>query len=104
MAVLGTPRRNRNMTRNKIATACAAVIVALLALAWDRPQEKPDERSSETELRSYGVARRGTATVEDAYRQFLSMAANHKRVKLADEVDEMSFEEVAAQLESLSII
>ena len=87
----------RSMTRKLILS------LAVLGLAWAAPQDKPAGRE-ERELPSYGVARRGTASVEDAYRQFLSMAVNQGRAKIAGEVDDMSFDEVTAQLESLCIV
>jgi hypothetical protein len=80
-----------------------AVVLSLVAAGWAGPQE-PDAKRTESELPSFGVARRGTATVEDAYRQFLSLAANQKRVDLSGEMDDLSFEQVKAHLEALCII
>src|SRR5262245_52880218 len=85
------------------AIKMSAVLLVAAMSAGLVPQDKP-AAERERELPSYGVSRRGTATVEDAYRQFLTMAASHGRVKLTGEVDEMSFDEVTAQLEALCTI
>jgi hypothetical protein len=78
------------------------VLLAIMTLGWT-PQDRPGESVADGPP-SYGIARRGTATIEDAYRQFLSMAVSHGRVRVAGEVDEMSFEEVTSELESLCIV
>jgi hypothetical protein len=80
-----------------------ALICCTLSLGWGGPQDKASG-SGEREMGSFGVARRGTATVEDAYRQFLSMASRQGRSHITGDVDEMSFDEVRAQLESLCLI
>jgi hypothetical protein len=91
------------MLQKIIRAGCAAIVITATTTGQAGPQ---DHRvgTTESELSSYGIARRGTATVEDAYRQFLSLAASHGRVKLAGELDEMSFEDVAVQLESLCVV
>ena len=91
------------MARKPFEIRCAALLVAALALGWGVPQDK-QAGQAESEMSSYDVARRGTATVRDAFRQFLALAVQHGRVKLAAEVDEMSFDEVTKQLQSLCII
>jgi hypothetical protein len=59
---------------------------------------------SGSESQGYELARRGIATVEDAYRQFLSLAANQERIKLDAKVRDMSFEDVVLKLNELCII
>jgi len=89
------------MWRNSNLVGCIATLLAVLSVAWDQPQTPAH---GESESSSYSAARRGTATVDDAYRVFLTMASNHGRVKLNGEVEELSFEEVTAHLEALCII
>jgi hypothetical protein len=112
--------------RGALETGCIAAALLVTAAAWDDveklmnpseletssavikrlvvPVETLRNPQTELELSSFGVARRGTATIEDAYRQFLSLAASHQRVVLATDVDEMSFDEVTARLETLCIV
>jgi hypothetical protein len=89
------------MWRNVNLVGCVATLLAAVSLAWDQPQTPVQV---ETESPSYGVARRGTATVEDAYRVFLTLASNHKRVEVKGEVEDLSFGEVTSHLEALCII
>ena len=86
----------------RLSTICVGAL-ALVSAAWTQPPSAKQD-DAEREAPGVGVARRGTATVEDAYRQFLSLAVTHGRVQLKQDEDELSFDEVAAQLEALGII
>jgi hypothetical protein len=83
-----------------------ALVTTFLLGAIAAAPASQDQKADKTVAESPAVAaaRRGTATVEDAYRQFLSLAVTHGRAKLDRDEDELSFDEVAAQLESLCII
>ena len=82
---------------------CVLTLLLTASVAWGQsPAQRPAQ--DESEMPTHDIVRRGTATVEDAYRAFLTMAANQGRVELKGEVEDLSFEEVTAQLESLSII
>lgn len=79
------------------------VLAVAAAAGWSSPQS---DRAGqvEPEMSSSSVAKRGTATVEDAYRQFLAMASRQGRVQIAGEVDDLSFDAMTKQLESLCMI
>ena len=85
--------------RTILAVACAALPM-IGHSAWSAQDQ------SEPEPHSYAIARKGTATVEDAYRMFVAMAAEQGRLKLEGQrrVEAMKFEELAAQLQSLALI
>jgi hypothetical protein len=89
------------MWRNANLVGCVAILLAAVTVAWGQAQTPAQD---EPESSSYAAARRGTATVDDAYRVFLTMASNHGRVELKREVEDLSFEEVSAQLEALCIV
>jgi hypothetical protein len=78
------------------------LLLMLVSAGWD--DAKQESGGAERSMSSYDVARRGTATVGDAYRLFLSMASSHGRVTLPSDVDELSFEQVAIELRRLCII
>jgi len=52
----------------------------------------------------FAVARRGTATFEDACRLFLIMAVRHGRVKTDKDPEQMDFSDVVAEMLGLSLI
>ena len=89
------------MWRNANLVRFVATLLAAVSVAWAQPQTPAQ---GESESSSYAAARRGTATVEDAYRVFLTMASNHGRVELKGDVDDLSFKEVTAHLEALCIV
>lgn len=89
------------MWRNVNLVGCVATLLAAVSVAWGQSQPPAQ---AESESAGFGVARRGTATVEDAYRLFLTMASNHGRVELKGEVEDLSFDEVTTHLEALGII
>ena len=91
------------MKRKMKSVACVATLLAAVSAGWAQSTGQ-HAGQDESEMRSFDTSRRGTATVEDAYRVFLELAATHGRVKLDRDVDALSFEEVTAQLEALSII
>ena len=72
-------------------------LVHITCVAQDQPEPEP---------LSYAIARKGTATVEDAYRVFVAMAAEQGRLKLDGQrrVEELKFEELATQLQSVTLI
>jgi hypothetical protein len=91
------------MVRTSKITICV-VATSLLAATDARGQQGGSGVESQSEPLAFGLARRGTATVEDAYRLFLTMAVGHNRVKLKGPVSALGFDEVAAQLESMCVI
>jgi hypothetical protein len=86
----------------RLIALVTTLLLAATSGARANQDQKPDKADSEAP--SFGTVRRGTATVEDAYRQFLSLAVTHGRVKLDRDEDELSFAEVTGQLESLCVI
>jgi hypothetical protein len=78
---------------------CQAAEPAARQLPQSSAQKLPDQEPT-----GFDLARRGVATVEDAYRQFLTLAVNQHRIKLELKVRDMSFDEVTAQLEQLGIV
>lgn len=83
---------------HRIAFAWMALAVAC------RAADLPQADGLRSEPHGYDLARRGVATLEDAYRQFLSLAVSQERIKLESSVRDMSFAEVTAQLEELCLI
>lgn len=84
-------------------TALLGTLLAVWALALG-PRQPTEKSVNDPESPSYSAARRGTATIQDAYRMFLTLASDHGRVQLKCDVADMSFGDVATQLEALSII
>jgi hypothetical protein len=87
------------------SVGCTLTILAAFGLTVSQAQDQdkePDPKKSESA--SYDMARRGAATVQDAYRTFITLAESQGRVKLDRNVDEMSFDEITAQLEALCLI
>jgi len=83
------------------------VIAAVASVAWEKPRAiRPaaQEDATVAEPLAISITRKGTATVEDAYRMTLQMAAGHNRVQLERPVTDLAFEEVTARLEALCVI
>jgi hypothetical protein len=82
-----------------------ALAVALIGLVTAAPLYAEEPRAA-AEPFAYDLARRGTATVEDAYRVFVVMAAEQGRLTLDPNTDteRMTFNELAEQLRSLCVI
>ncbi len=83
--------------------ACTGILLVACCVAWDA-EKQASSTLKEPEQSGIATARRGTATVEEAYRQFLALAVNQNRADLKQDLNGMSFEEVSAQLEALSVI
>ena len=80
-------------------SACLAGIAVLLSMA---AKDSPPEMKQEP--MTYAIVRRGTATMEDAYRVFVAMAQGHGRITSDVPADEMSFEQLAEHLAELCVI
>ncbi len=95
-------RRKRNVIYSvALLVAVSATAAAQEAEKPAADQPKPDQSSQPF---AFGLSRKGTATVEDAYRLFLTMAVGHRRVELHESVRKLSYEQVSAQLELLCVI
>jgi hypothetical protein len=81
------------------ATVILALTVIVTICSAGQPQQAPSSAPP-----GYATARRGIATLDDAYRQFLSLAVNQERIKLDRKVRELDFTEVSIKLEELGII
>ena len=83
-----------------IGTGGLALILATCFIGAQNPKADSDE----PETGSLGIARRGTATVEDAYRVFAEMAEGHGRLKPSGDVANLSFQDITAELESIGVV
>ena len=84
------------MKQRTLSTTCF-VVSLVLAAGVSRAQEEPEPFA-------YAIARKGTTTIEDAYRVFVAMAVEQGRVKLTGELAAMTFEDLAANLQAISVI
>ncbi len=78
---------------------CLLSVFASFA-ASDQQAQAP----AKTEPPAYALARKGTATVEDAYRQFAALATGQGRLTIKGNLSDASFAEVTAHLEALGIL
>ena len=95
--------QNKTMMGRLLSASILATILVGAAAPGDS-LSAPQPTQDATESSARDIARQGTATVEDAYRAFLSLAASQGRVKLDQDADDLSFDEVTAQLVALCLI
>ena len=94
------------MSKTLITLAClfAGPVLASPPARQQPPTQEPQTSAAVPEPLSYGLARKGAATVEDAYRLFVGLAADQGRITPQSSAKEMSFDELTLQLESLRVI
>ena len=81
----------------RLAMSCVATLIMVPGAS--RAQDEPEPFT-------YTIGRKGTATIEDGYRVFVALAVEQGRLKLDGKTSpgELSFEELAAHLQALSVI
>ena len=85
--------------RQPTLSPICAVLLLVLAPGLLKAQDEPEPFT-------YAIARKGTTTIEDAYRVFVATAVEQGRVKLDGErtTQQLTFEELAANLQAISVI
>jgi hypothetical protein len=85
--------------RLHVPTAVCYVVSVLFTARHGIAQDEPEPLT-------YAIARKGTASVEDAYRAFVAMAVEQGRVKLDEDrnAETLTFDELLAHLQAISVV
>jgi hypothetical protein len=94
----------RTASMMSLVLLLSAASLCSLAGSQTAPAPPPADQPADDEPLTYQIARRGTATWQDAFRMFLVLAADQQRIKPSAEATEIGFEQLASHLRVLGVI